>query len=531
MSPTSAANPGSAPGARGPRIGFMAAYMNNAYEWDIWRGVRKAVEERGGTVVCFAGAGIGDVDPEHQARSGFFELIHASNVDAILCLTSVLGQHAGVHGTEAWVLGRGLPACSIGPAAQLPSVTVDDTAGVTQLMAHLIEHHEHQRIAFITGSRKNHEAARRLEAYERALKNHNLEVDPRLILDGDFTTESGGQAIRELFDRRQVPVGELHAVVASNDYMAFGAVDELVRRRISVPDQVAVVGFDDITPARVHSPALTTVRQPLEELGRQGANRLLDLLDGKPTEGPSTLETELVLRRSCGCVPTSRFALPDETFDSGKPALELKTREVLERALLAELEGEPGTFAAALEPLIRQAVANGTTDFDLGRRFADEFCTRMRLVSEDVVYERLTKLARVLHTKMFGPPAHLSLALAEHLPAFEIDECAVSALVLESTAGHVPKSLKLAFGFDATTLQPQMETFDATLLAPPSFSGLRRRSVFVMPLTCGAEALGIAVVPAGAQAGGFYETLAQLFATVLKVLEVRAHSPAARARS
>jgi DNA-binding LacI/PurR family transcriptional regulator len=531
MSPTSKANPGSQPNSGGPRIGFMAAYMNNAYEWDIWRGARKAVEERGGTLVCFAGAGIGDLDPEHEARSRFFELIHASNVDAILCLTSVLGQHAGVHGTEAWVLGRGLPACSIGPAAQLPSVAVDDTAGITQLMAHLIEHHEHHRIAFITGSRKNHEAARRLEAYERSLRNHNLELDPRLVLDGDFTTESGGQAIRELFDRRQVPVGELDAVVASNDYMAIGAVDELVRRRISVPEQVAVVGFDDITPARVHTPALTTVRQPLEELGRHGALRLLEMLGGQHAEGERTLETELVLRRSCGCVPTSRFALPDETFDTGKAAVEMKTRDVLEAALLAELQGEPGTFAFALEPLLRQVAASGTTDFDLGRRFADEFCTRMRLVEKDIVYERLTRFARVLHTKMFGPQAHLSLALAEHLPSFEIDACAVSALVLDPAAGQVPKSLKLAFGFDSATLQPQMETFDAVLLTPPSFSGLRRRSVFVMPLTCGAEALGIAVVPAGTQDGGFYETLAELFATVLKVLEVRAHSPAARARS
>jgi DNA-binding LacI/PurR family transcriptional regulator len=529
MSTASKAKPGSSPHAGGPRIGFMAAYMNNAYEWDIWRGARKAVEERGGTVVCFAGAGIGDQDPEHRARARFFDLINASNVDALLCLTSVLGQHAGIQGTESWVLARGLPACSIGPAAKLPSVSVDDTAGITQLMAHLIEHHEHQRIAFIAGAQGNQEAARRRVAYERALKNHNLEVDPRLILDGDFTAESGAQAIRELFDRRQVPVSELHAVLASNDYMAFGAVDELLRRRISVPDQVAVVGFDDILPARVHSPALTTVRQPLEELGREGALRLLDLLGGADVQGPRTLETELVLRRSCGCVPTSRFALPEA--DETSPGAELRIRQVLESALLAELQGEPGTFAASLEPLLRQVAASGTSDFDLGRRFADEFCTRMRLVGREVVYERLTRLARVLHTKMFGPQAHLSLTLAEHLPSFEIDECAVSALVPGADDPQRPLSLKLSFGFDAKTLQPQMEIFDAKLLVPQSFAGLRRRSIFVMPLTCGAEALGIAVVPAGSYDGGFYETLAQLFATVLKVLEVRAHSPATRARS
>jgi hypothetical protein len=137
-----------------------------------------------------------------------------------------------------------------------------------------------------------------------------------------------------------------------------------------------------------------------------------------------------------------------------------------------------------------------------------------------VVYEQLTRLARVLHTKMFGPQAHLSLALAEHLPAFEIEECAVSAHLLPP-GSEPPRSLKLAFGFDAATLQPQMTTFDARQLLPPSFENLRRRSMLVMPLTCGPEALGIAVVPAGNHSGGFYETLAQLFATVLKVLDVR----------
>src|SRR5690348_11839778 len=109
-------SPSIPPGARGPRIGFLAAYMNNAYEWDIWRGARRAVEARGGTVVCFAGAGIGDREPEHFARSRLFELVHPSNVDALLCLTSVIGQHAGIDGTERWIHERGMPACSIGPA-------------------------------------------------------------------------------------------------------------------------------------------------------------------------------------------------------------------------------------------------------------------------------------------------------------------------------------------------------------------------------------------------------------------------------
>jgi hypothetical protein len=189
--------------------------------------------------------------------------------------------------------------------------------------------------------------------------------------------------------------------------------------------------------------------------------------------------------------------------------------------LAAELHGAPGTFVDAVEPLLRQVAAGGGADLHQSRRFVDEFSSRVRLARQDLIYERLTRMARVLHTKMFGPQAHVSMALAQHLPLFGIDECAVSELVAEVPGGGPLKSLKLAFGFDAGSLQPQMVTFDGRLLVPDHFASLRARSVFVMPLTCGPQALGIAVVPAIVNDGSFYETLAELFATILKVFEVR----------
>src|SRR5678816_1151509 len=133
-----------------------------------------------------------------------------------------------------------------------------------RLLRHLIEHHGYRRIAFIRGTESNQEAEERHSAYVAALEEHEIPYDPELVLSGEFTRESGTSAMIELFDTRQVPVGELDAVVAANDYTAFGVIDELSRRRIAVPDQVAVVGFDDMALSRIHSPSLTTVRQPLE---------------------------------------------------------------------------------------------------------------------------------------------------------------------------------------------------------------------------------------------------------------------------
>jgi len=505
-----------------PRIAFLAGYLNDGYEWAIWRGVREIVEQHGGSVVCIAGAWLGDPAPEHLARSQLFELAQPASVDGILCLSGVIGNFAGVTGIEAWLLKRGLLACCIGPAEHVPSVAIDDESGVTQLMRHLLEHHRHERIAFISGPATNVEAQRRLGAYERALVERGISPDPRLVLHGDFTAESGGHAVAELFDRRQLSAGDLDAIVAANDYMAFGAMDELTRRRIAVPDQIAVVGFDDIAPALGHRPSLTTVRQPLEQLGRQGAKRLLDLLDGQATEGLLTLDTELVLRRSCGCTPTEVPSPFDDSSELEDVTLPGRSQLAvnLEHALAAELRGASGAFLHALEPHLRNAAGGSAERLDDGRRFADALAARVLLARDDLVHQRFGTLARVLQARMFGPQALLSTALAELLPDFGLDECVVSELV-EGTLGAPNALLKLAFGFDAQTLQPQMETFDAQKLVPQRFEHLRARSVIVLPLTAEGRTLGIAVLPASGRDGTFYEAIAEQFGTVLKVLELR----------
>jgi phosphoserine phosphatase RsbU/P len=500
-----------------PRIAFLAAFLHDEYEWVIWRGVRRAVEERGGSVVYFAGASFDDPDPSRRARSRLFDLVDAAKLDGILCLSSVLGHFVGVPGIERWLLQRGLLTLTIGPAEHLPSVMVDDSTGVTQLMHHLIAHHGRKRIAFVTGNPSNAEAQRRLSTYIQVLADSGLSFDPRLTLTGDFTVESGTRAVAELFDTRQVPLDAVDAVVCSNDYMAIGVIEELARRKIPVPERLPVVGFDDIAAARTSRPSLTTVRQPLAELGRQGASRLFDLLDGGAAPAALTLDTELVLRRSCGCVPTEvPAALDDPLADAGGPMSAL----ALEAALAAELQGAPGTFARTLEPSLRKIAAGNAERLELGRDFADELATRVRLSRDDLVHQRFNRFARLLQQRMFGPTHLVSAALAEFLPAFGLNECAVAELVPPGP-GETREQLKLAFGFDTTTREPLLTTFDARELVPPSFENLRTNSCLILPLTCGAETLGLLAAPTSPRDGLFYETLAELLATVLKVLDLR----------
>jgi DNA-binding LacI/PurR family transcriptional regulator len=516
--------PADPPTRKATRVALLTAYLDNEYEWAICRGVRAAVEQRGGSVIYVAGASLSDPDPGHQARASLFELIDASNTDAIVSVSSVIGHLIGEQGVGTWLTRFGLPAASVGVATGVPNVTIDDTTGVVQLIEHLVRQHQRKRIAFITGTPTNPEAQARLAAYVRGLGQHSLRYLPRLVLNGDFTREGGTRALHELLDIRQVKLTEVDAIIASNDYTAFGVVDELVRRRISVPDQIAVVGFDDITQARYHDPSLSTVRQPLEQLGQEAVQRLWALLDGKPAPDSTRLPTELVLRRSCGCVPTDIPVLDDE--NSG--AEHKREHDVLP-ALAAEINGAAGAFSRALEPLLRRLAAGSSQRLEHNRRLADELATRLRLAREDLFHERLHRLSRALQARMFSPRAELSTVLAQYLPDLGIDECVVSEFVPNPATSSGPRSeLRLVFGFNPQNLQAQSTVYPVRQLVPPGFESLRRRSALLLPLCYGAELLGVAVLPAVDGDGSLYEMLAEAFGMVLKSMELRRRAEARR---
>ena len=120
-------------------------------------------------------------------------------------------------------------------------------------------------------------------------------------MTGDFEYESGVDAVRILLDERGVT---FDAIVAASDQMALGAIDALRVRNIRVPRDVAIIGFDDISEARYCAPPLTTIRQPLRQLGRLAIEVLLRRIRGERVDDVLVLPAELVVRRSCGCTRT-----------------------------------------------------------------------------------------------------------------------------------------------------------------------------------------------------------------------------------
>ncbi|MGD0196829.1 MAG: LacI family DNA-binding transcriptional regulator [Solirubrobacteraceae bacterium] len=180
--------------------------------------------------------------------------------------------------------------------ARVPTVSAAHMAGANQATAHLIEL-GHRRIAAITGPRGWMASDERLRGYQAALAAAGVLPDPRLVIESNFEVDGGRAAAEELLARPDPP----SAIFAFNDQLAVGAMGAALERGLRVPHDVSIVGFDDTVEAEMVTPRLTTVHQPLAEIGRMGVSLLMRLLEGQRVEAVHVeLETTLVVRDSTG---------------------------------------------------------------------------------------------------------------------------------------------------------------------------------------------------------------------------------------
>lgn len=175
-------------------------------------------------------------------------------------------------------------------------VDADNRSGGYQATLHLLRL-GHQRIATITGPLGEISAIDRCDGYKQALMENGVAVRATLIEQGDWTRESGHAAMRRLLAVAGCPT----AVFVANDLMALGAMQALAGQGLRIPDDMALVGFDDLPAAASITPALTTVRQSVADIGRVIAEVLLAQIEGRQATPVHTiLPTELIVRASCG---------------------------------------------------------------------------------------------------------------------------------------------------------------------------------------------------------------------------------------
>lgn len=178
----------------------------------------------------------------------------------------------------------------------LPCVDIDNHAGAYQAVNHLIGL-GHKRIGFISNAPLFYSGTQdRFAGYQHALEEHDLPLDPELVCSAAFLPESGRAAMEQLLSLPERPT----AVFAASDVVALGALSAIHAAGLRIPEDMAVVGFDDIFLAAHAHPPLTTVRVPAYGLGWTAAEILITLIEGDEDVSSVSLETELVIRESCG---------------------------------------------------------------------------------------------------------------------------------------------------------------------------------------------------------------------------------------
>lgn len=172
-------------------------------------------------------------------------------------------------------------------------VEVNNEDGAMKATEHLIER-GHNTIAFVAGPNDSHDSNLRFNGYMKALEKNNLTYYSRFKVTGDFTRDGGYRATRMLIAQQTLP----EAIFYANDEMAIGGLQALKEKAIKVPEDISIIGYDDIQLAEYAYPPLTTIRQPKYEIGALSAHMIFQMLSGEEVEKEYMLETELILRES-----------------------------------------------------------------------------------------------------------------------------------------------------------------------------------------------------------------------------------------
>lgn len=235
-----------------------------------------------------------DIVEENHPRDAYLELVRSRQIDGVLLSGPCFNDEA-LRALEE----DGFPTVLMGelPSTSLCSVDIDNFAAAQMVVEHLIRL-GHTRIACITNASRSYTAAaERLRGYQEALTRADIPFDENLVRYGDFSLLSGYVQMKSLLEVKPLP----SAVFVASDVVAFGAMQAIREHGLTIPHDIAMVGFDDVPFARFVDPTLTTVHVPAADLARKSTEILLQLIQGEqPAESRLLLDTHLVVRRSCG---------------------------------------------------------------------------------------------------------------------------------------------------------------------------------------------------------------------------------------
>ncbi len=296
-------------GSSGKRIGILVNDANSDYVGEVIDGIFSVCSKERIPLMIFS---VGELDycyrPFDYHQKAIAGFCSKKNVDGLVVCSSVFGNNASKERIEKFVKEFSfLPTVSLGAGISgIPSVLCDARSGMESLLNDIVCRRARKKFCVLGKILGSAEAQERTEIISNFLRNKGLRFDQDSIIGGNFTYEGAMKCLEEYWAKNGS--FDFDAVMALNDDMAFAALDFCAVHGIKVPDSVCVAGFDDVRRAEISNPPLATVNQRLFDQGKKAAEILLDLINGFKSAGLTFVQSEAMLRRSCGFSPAQELS-------------------------------------------------------------------------------------------------------------------------------------------------------------------------------------------------------------------------------
>jgi len=268
-------------------IGMLIPDISNPFFADLARGVEDAANENSYNVILC------NSDEKLEKERTYLEVLKEKRVDGLILCTAHI-RDKSILKLEKKKFPYVLVSRDIA-GLDKNCIIVNDIVGGAMATEYLIKL-GHRKIAHITGSYKVRSAINRLEGYKIALEKNHIKYKEALVEEGDFKIMGGFQAMEKLLKLPELPT----AIFAANDLLAMGAIQAIQKKKYHIPNDFCIIGFDDIKLASFIYPALTTIRQPMLEMGKKAVKTLLSIIrGGKFNQKKIVLQPKLIVRESC----------------------------------------------------------------------------------------------------------------------------------------------------------------------------------------------------------------------------------------
>jgi len=281
-----------------PVIGLFIENAAAFFQTGLLIGVNETVKNRGASLICMPGYG----SEEPRFFSGLNPLynhVSAADLNGLIVPSSPSIPMTQDKFRELSRRFSPLPIVSIGRINDnIPAVSVDNASGFRSLLHHLLEMHHYRNLVLVRGAKDNEESNGLHRVFVEAMEESGLPIGQHSVIFQDLSKAGGERAVATLLDYRK---SSCDAIVTTSDEIALGILEALTLRGIRVPYDIAVTGFNDTEESGCVTPPLTTVRQPLYNIGAQAAETVLDIVEGKAVSNRVFLSTDIIIRQSCGC--------------------------------------------------------------------------------------------------------------------------------------------------------------------------------------------------------------------------------------